>query len=66
MKKPKAKEETFLQLDGKIYIVTKKNGRTTKRDEIDGKLVLEAIMAIVRREVAKREMDVAFDKLAKA
>ena len=66
MKKPKVKEETFLQLDGKIYIVTKKNGRTTKREEIDGKLVLEAIMSIIRREVTKREMEVAIDKLAKA
>ncbi len=66
LKKRKIEDETFLQLDGKIYITSMKNGRVVKREEIDGQLVLKAIMTIIRREVEKRSLQKKESKLAKA
>jgi len=49
------KEEMFLELTGDINIVTRKNGKITNREKIDGKLVLEMILVILEQELDKRD-----------
>lgn len=37
-------------LEGKVFVVDTKNGKST-REELDGKLVLEALVDVVRRSL---------------
>lgn len=45
----KKKEEMLLELDGKISLVSKKDGRVTKREELDGKTMLEALRYMIEQ-----------------
>ena len=45
------KEEAFLELDGTINYVVVKGKKVVSREPIDGKVVLELILAILKEEL---------------
>jgi len=47
----KNKEELCLELEGKVFIVEKKNGKVTKRTPLDGMLVLKSLVHILEKAV---------------
>ena len=44
-------EEAFLELDGTINYIVKTNGVVTSRENIDGKAVLNLILAILKNHL---------------
>lgn len=52
----KRKEETYLELNGYISIVKKVGGKIVGRDKIDGRLVLEHLLNIIKQEVELERM----------
>jgi hypothetical protein len=49
MKKSKKQNGTFLELDGRISLITRKKGRLASREVLDGKVMLEAIKYILEK-----------------
>lgn len=55
MKKKKSitkKEELILELDGKVFIIEKKNGKVKDKRELDGTLVLLAVKDCIERGIS--------------
>lgn len=48
---PAPKDELLFELDGHVYIVEKADGKVTQRTELDGKLVLECIMTVLKQSL---------------
>lgn len=50
-KKAKAKKNgMFLELEGKLYIVERKNGKET-REELDSETMLQALLTIITKAI---------------
>jgi hypothetical protein len=54
MKKKKAKaqkKEMFLALDGKVTLIEKKGRKVLSEEEIDGELVLQALLYVIEQSL---------------
>lgn len=51
-KKSKKKDGMELSLEGKVFILDTKDGKTTK-EELDGELVLKCVMEILKKSLDK-------------
>lgn len=60
----KPKESCFLELDGKINILTRK-GRVTEREELDGLVCLKAILYVLDSAINHYEATKRGDKKKK-
>lgn len=52
----KTEETLYLELDGRINLVTRK-GRKTTREELDGKVCLECVLHVLKLGLAAYEDD---------
>lgn len=52
-KTKKIKTELLLELDGKVFIIEKKNGKEILREEIDGKTVLRCLLSMIEQAVSR-------------
>ena len=65
IKKDTKKNGSFLELDGSVYLIDKKNGRVTRREKIDGEIVLQAFLSVLTQALDRMESDEDFAKAVK-
>ena len=60
-KKAKVKENgMFLELAGKVSLITKKGGKVTGREPLDGKMVLECYLHVLEDALDRMDHDPEF------
>lgn len=54
-KKSTPNEEAFLELEGNVYIVEKKNGKITSKEVLDGTTVLKCLLYVLEQSITSME-----------
>lgn len=53
----KPEDELWFELDGKVFMTEKKNGKVTERSELDGNLVLKCLLTCLTESIRLAERD---------
>ncbi len=53
--KKKMKSGVYLELNGEVSIIERKAGKRAKREPLDGRLVLECVLDVLRRSLDRLE-----------